>query len=117
MSSVAAMKAINAATPDYPGREALQALLRPVVEPLARKYAGHHVQRLLGFWFCWQVMGGMDGMVGSGMWSRAAVYRQRHEFHEVFGMEVEVWAPHLALAIIEADKADRAAMAKQPAAS
>jgi hypothetical protein len=102
-------RAVSEALPAYPGRDVLAQLLRPVVEPLARKYAGHHVQRLLGFWLCWHVMGGMEGLVASGLWSRGSIYRQRHEFLEVFEVEVEVWAPHLALALIDAEQAHQAA--------
>jgi len=115
MSSVTAAKALSRVLPDYPGRQALQEVLRPVIEPLAAKYAGHHVQRLLGFWFCWHVMGGVDGMTSSGMWSRAAVYRQRSEFHEVFGEPVEVWSPHLAIALVDAEKQARAEKQATPA--
>jgi hypothetical protein len=109
MSAVTAAAAVGRVLPDYPGREVLQQLLRPVVEPLAQRYAGHHVQRLLGFWLCWHVMGGLDGLLAAGHWSRAGVYRNRREFLEVFGVEVEVWAPHLALALVEAEKAQQQA--------
>jgi hypothetical protein len=88
-------KALSDATPDYPGRQALEDLLRPALEPLAKKWAGHKVQRLAGFWLLWHTMGGLDGLLASGLWSRANVYAQRHEFLVVFGCEVEAWMPGL----------------------
>jgi hypothetical protein len=88
-------KAVADALPAYPGRQALEDLLRPVVEPLAKKWAGHKVQRLVGFWLMFHTMGGMEGLIASGLWSRGNLYAQRHEFHEVFGVEVEAWMPEV----------------------
>jgi hypothetical protein len=96
-------KAVSDALPDYPGRQALQDLLRPALEPLAKKWAGHKVQRLAGFWLLWHTMGGLEGMLASGLWSRGGVYTQRHEFSVVFGCEVENWMPQLVEALAGAD--------------
>jgi hypothetical protein len=85
--------------PQYPGRAALEEFLRPVVEPLARKWAGHKVQRLVGFWLMWHTMGGMEGLIASGLWSRGNLYVQRSEFDDVFGVEVEAWMPDLVHAL------------------
>ncbi len=95
-------KVIADAVPQYPGRKALEDLLRPAVEPLARKYAGHKVQRLVGFWLMFHTMGGMDGLLASGLWSRGNLYAQRSEFHDVFGVEVERWMPDLVAALAAA---------------
>jgi hypothetical protein len=92
-------KTVAGALPDYPGRQALEDLLRPVVEPLAKKWAGHKVQRLVGFWLMWHTMGGLEGLIASGLWSRGNLYAQRHEFHEVFGCQVEDWMPALVTAL------------------
>lgn len=105
MTGLAKAHGVAQAMPDYAGRAQVEALFRPIVEPLAKRYAGHKVQRLLGFWLCWQTMGGHEGLIESGMWSRTVVYDSRHDFEVVFGMPVEQWMPHLALAIIEADRA------------
>jgi hypothetical protein len=111
VSAIASVAAVQ-----YPGKEAWEALLRPVVEPLAKKWAGHKVQRLVGFWVIWHTMGGFDGLLESGLWSRAGVYAQRQEFHEVFGVEVEAWMPHLSLALLDADAVSRGQRAQVEAA-
>lgn len=95
-------KRLAESIPQYPGRAALEDLLRPVVEPLAAKWAGHKVQRLVGFWVMWHTMGGIEGLIASGLWSRGNLYVQRGEFHEVFGCEVENWMPHLVQALAQA---------------
>ncbi len=105
MTAYTRAKVVSDGLPDYPGRGALEVLFRPVVEPLAKRYAGHKVQRLLGFWLCWQTMGGHEGLLASGLWSRTVVYNSQHEFEAVFGSPVEQWMPHLALALVEADRA------------
>lgn len=98
--TLAAMKAVSEAMPDYPGRAALEQGLAVVLEPLTKRYAGHQVQRLLGFWLCWHAYGGtVDGMLAAGHWSRGNVYAQRKEFHAVFGVEVEEFLPVLAAAV------------------
>ncbi len=93
------MKAVSDAMPDYPGRAALEQGLATVLEPLTRRYAGHQVQRLLGFWLCWHSYGGLDGMLAAGHWSRGNLFAQRKEFHAVFGVEVEQFLPVLAAAV------------------
>lgn len=81
--------------PGYPGKAQLEALIAPLVAPVAAKYTGATVQRLLGFWLMWQAYDGMDGLVGAGLYSRSGVHRQRQEFVEVFGVEVDEWLPEL----------------------
>ncbi len=105
MTAYSAAKAAADVVPDYPGRTQVEALFRPIVEPLAKRYAGHKVQRLLGFWLCWQTMGGQEGLLESGLWARSVVYDSQRDFREVFGVPVGEWMPHLALALIEADRA------------
>lgn len=88
-----ALEKMAASVPNYPGRGALEALLRPVVAPAARKYAGHRVQRLLGFWVLWHTFGGRQGLQAAGLLSRGGLYGQRQEFAEVFGVPVEDFGP------------------------
>lgn len=81
------------AVPDYPGREAWNRLLEPLVEPLARRYAGHNVVRLVGFATLWHAYGGTKEFIDGGVLSRASVYRMASEFHAVFGYPVEDFDP------------------------
>jgi len=95
-------RALHAAAvkiPQYPGREALEAVLRPLVEPAATKLAGGTVQRLLGFWVLWHAYGDLSSLVDRGILSRSGVYKQRNQFRALFGVNVEDWAPELAAAI------------------
>lgn len=81
----------------YAGRKHAEALLRPIVEPLASRWAGHVVQRLLGFWVVWHTYGGdVQVMQTRARLSRAAIYRQMQEFERVFGVRVEQWEPEIA---------------------
>ena len=82
--------------PQYPGRKALEGLLRPVVAPAGRMYAGHKIQRLLGFWVLWHMMGGRDGVLKAQMVSRGGEWNQRSEFREAFGVEVQDFMPEVA---------------------
>lgn len=79
------------AQPVYPGQVHVEALL----EPLARRVAGHRVQRLLGFWMVWNALGGDAGMVAQG-WAGSGVWRSRQEFLDAFGVEVADFLPELA---------------------
>jgi len=72
---------------------------------------GHHighglartaVQRLMGYWVMWHLLGGLEGLISSGCMSSASAYRQRTEFAKVFGVTVEDFAPELARQIREA---------------
>jgi hypothetical protein len=88
------------ALPDYPGRQSVEAILRPIVEPLSKQYASQTVQRLVGFWLCWHVFGGLDQLVAAG-WAERTAYRQKAEFAKVMGVPVEDWMPG-ALAVLRA---------------
>lgn len=80
------------ARPDF--KKADPAVLRavPGLRAPLMKVAGMKVQRLLGFWALWHAFGGLDGLIGSGVISRAGVYTQRKEFRDVFGVDVaDLW--------------------------
>lgn len=64
-----------------------------------QEVAGHQFQRLLGFWFCWHALGGMDEMIATGLWSRAGVYDQRKQFEHTFGCTPDELLPELALEV------------------
>ena len=81
------------AIPQYPGRTALEAAIRPVVEPLAKHAASSTVMRLLGFWVLWNSFGSVAALVEAGVMSRANVYRCRNDFRSLFGVEVEDFQP------------------------
>jgi len=87
---------IAGAMPQYPGRKSLEGLLRPLVAPAGRVYAGHKIQRLLGYWVLWHAMGGREGLLKARMVSRGGEWNQRSEFRAVFGVEVEDFMPEVA---------------------
>lgn len=68
----------------------------PGVSLVTGSVARSTVQRLLGFWVLWHVYGGMDAMVAAGVASQSSAYRNRTEFLEVFGVDVENFAPAIA---------------------
>ena len=51
------------------------------------KLVGHRVQRMLGFWFVYNALGGVDAMIESGLWPKSTAYKQLHEFREFYGCE------------------------------
>jgi len=65
------------------------------VQKVAKSFAGHQVQRMVGFWFLWHVFGGHDGLIESAVLSRASVYRQEVEFLVMFKKEVSDMWPHI----------------------
>lgn len=82
--------------PDYPGRAQWEALLRPLIEPVAARASGHVVQRCLGFWVLWHAYGGnLSTLVEAGVISRSGAYGQRADFVAVFGVNVEDFLPEL----------------------
>ncbi len=87
--------------------EAYVDFLKPVMEPVSKRVAGHTVERLLGFWLMWHIYGGMEALIGSGVLARTTVYRQRVEFQHVYGVDVTEFLPHIAQAIIEASRREQ----------
>lgn len=85
-------------------------LPRPVLRPELRakgvgrllppavmgQVAGHQFQRLLGFWLCWHALGGLDGLLSSGLWSRGGVYEQLRQFREIYELTPDELLPELA---------------------
>ena len=81
----------------YPGQKALEAAGRPLVEPLARRWAGSAIQRLTGFWVIWNVYGGdTQRIVQESGLSRSSVYASREEFRRVFHVSPDEWHHELA---------------------
>lgn len=66
------------------------------------KLVGHHVQRLLGFWFVHNALGGIDAMINSGLWPRSTAYKQLGEFREFYGCEPHELEPELVEALTHA---------------
>lgn len=81
--------------PNYPGRKGLERAVGRVTAPLGKKYAGHAIQRLLGFWALWHTYGDLDGLIGAGLISRSGAYTQRREFRDMFGVDVADWQPSI----------------------
>jgi hypothetical protein len=103
-------KAVRAGkkVPQYRGREALEASVGSLVEPLARRMAGSHIQRLLGFWVLWHAAGGsIADMESKGALSRSGIYTQRKEFRQLFGIEVDDFLPMIGAQIRELEKRKR----------
>lgn len=82
--------------PNYPGRKALERVVGPLVAPLAARYAGYTIQRLLGLWVLHATYGDLFALVDAGVISRAGVYKQAGEFADVFGVEIGDFLPELA---------------------
>ena len=82
--------------PNYPGRKALERLVGPLVAPLAGRYAGQMIQRLLGFWVMQAVYGDVMTLVDAGVYSRSTCYKQAAEFRDAFGMDAADFLPELA---------------------
>lgn len=74
-------------------------LLAEMITPLAMRYAGHKVQRLLGYWVLVQTKGGWEAVAESEGYASSSVARQRKEFREVFGVEAEDWFPERGAAL------------------
>lgn len=66
---------------------------------LMQEVAGHQFQRLLGFWVCWHVFGGLNGMIETGLWSQSGTYEQLKQFKETYGCTPDELLPELALEI------------------
>lgn len=68
------------------------------------KLVGHRVQRLLGFWFVYNALGGLDEMIASGLWPKSTAYKQLNEFRDFYGCEPHELEPelvaHLAVAAV-----------------
>jgi hypothetical protein len=66
------------------------------------KLVGHRVQRLLGFWFAYNALGGIDKMIESGLWPKSTAYKQLNEFRAFYGCEPYELEPELVGQLAEA---------------
>jgi hypothetical protein len=66
------------------------------------RQAGHVVQRLLGFWFVYNAMGGLDAMIASGLWPKSTAYKQLAEFREFYGCSPDELEPGLVESVVAA---------------
>ena len=57
--------------------------LEPIVRPIARRLAAPVAVDLYGFWLCWHLEGGFEGLHEAGM-SRSAIYRRLKLFRKHF---------------------------------
>lgn len=68
----------------------------PGFDLLCRSIATDKVQRLLGFWLIFHLYGpNCHDIVDAGLMSRASYFRQRSEFRQVFGLDVDEFAPDI----------------------
>ena len=58
--------------------------LHPLLKPAADRIGGAVATDLMGFWLCWHLEGGFEGLLRMGM-SRSAIYRRVKMFRSVFG--------------------------------
>ena len=58
--------------------------VRPITDPLLKPLASSMTVDLVGFWTCWHLLGGYEGMRKVGM-SRSAIYRKLALFRRTFG--------------------------------
>ena len=56
----------------------------PALQPVARRIAAPMAVDLYGFWLCWHLEGGFEGLRRAGM-SRSAIYRRLKLFRKHFG--------------------------------
>jgi hypothetical protein len=107
-------KAAAARVPNYPGREALERALGPLIAPLTSRVAGHMIGRLLGFWVLQASYGDHFALIESGVSSRANVYKQLAEFRDVFGVDVADFLPEIAAQLRDSGLALKVGTAETP---
>lgn len=88
MSATGKAAGVGRSIPDYPGRDAMAEFLAPLIGPASKRLAGTHVQRLLGYWLMWRLVGGRDALIEQGMISQATAYKTEKEFRQAFGFTV-----------------------------
>lgn len=93
MSATGKAVAAGRAMPDYPGRDAWTGFLAPLIGPASKRLAGTHVQRLLGYWILWRLVGGRDQIIEQGIMSQATAYKTEKEFRQAFGFPVSELDP------------------------
>jgi len=59
--------------------------LKPVVQPMVERIAAPVAVDLVGFWLCWHLEGGFEGLRRAGM-SRSAIYRRLKLFRKTLGV-------------------------------
>lgn len=67
-------------------------VVESVVGGPAAQVGASTVTRLLGFWLTWHLFDGYDGMRTIG-WSQPGLWKNRMQFRQVFGVEVEDFMP------------------------
>lgn len=94
MASLEQKKRAAEKIPNYPGRKAAEAVVRPFVTVWARKKSTAIVRGLLGYHAIWSVTpGGRAGIVDRGWMSRSGAYQAEADFRTVFGCSVEDFDP------------------------
>lgn len=94
MASFEQKQKIVEAIPNYPGRKAAEAVVRPFVTVWAQKKSAAIVMRLIGYHAVWSVTpGGRAGIVDRGWMGRRQAYATEADFRTVFGVGVEDFDP------------------------
>ncbi|MER7797347.1 hypothetical protein [Microbacterium sp. NPDC096154] len=63
----------------------------PFLKSMMRGYTTSNVFDLFGFWVCWRLVGGFDGMQQQFGMSRSSLYRRIALFRRVFGEHPDVY--------------------------
>jgi hypothetical protein len=64
--------------------KAVNQIAGPPLQPVIERIAAPMTADLMGFWLCWQLEGGFEGLRRLGM-SRSAIYRRVRLFRMAFG--------------------------------
>jgi hypothetical protein len=67
-------------------------VVQAVAGPAVSQVAASTVSRLVGFWVMWHLTGGYEGMRSLG-WGKTATWKNRIQFRDVFGVDVEDFMP------------------------
>lgn len=60
-------------------------VVSPAFEPLARKVASAYTMELLGFWVCWHLYGGFEGLEKTLGLHPSTIWRKVARFRKTFG--------------------------------
>jgi hypothetical protein len=81
--------------------KAYQEAATKILGPAVHVVATNTLQRLVGFWVMWHLMGERDGLRAIGYQDKA-IQRSRKEFQHAFGMSVDEFWPE-AVELIRAE--------------
>jgi hypothetical protein len=60
-------------------------VITPAIEPAAKRIARAYTMELLGFWVCWHLYGGFDGLQQAFGMHPSTIWRKVARFRKTFG--------------------------------